>query len=130
MLAGGVTGGMIGEKPGRLGTRRSTRHTDGERDGRGAPLHGHWQLPRARDRLHHDIGLLDTAFFQLGLCAGEQRFDDGVVPARVDDANAQGAAVVGLGDWAFGVHVLLICKTTMVYVWEASSFEARRDSCK
>ena len=69
-----------------------------------APLDGNWQLPRARDRLDDDIRLLHTALAQLGLRAGEQGVDDAVIPTRVDDANAQVAAVVELRGGAFVVH--------------------------
>ncbi len=76
------------------------------RRGKGAPLDGNWQLPRPRDGLDDDVGLFDAAGQQLGLCALEEGLDDGVVPAGVDDAHAQGAAVVDLGRWSlgFGVH--------------------------
>lgn len=55
---------------------------------------GNGQLPRARDRLNHDVLLLDTACQQLVLAALEQGLDDGGIPAGVDDTDAQGAAVV------------------------------------
>ncbi len=69
-----------------------------------APLDGNWQLPRARDRLDDNIRLLHTALAKLGLRAGEQGVDDAVIPTRVDDANAQVAAVVELRGGTFVVH--------------------------
>src|SRR4051794_2718405 len=65
------------------------------------PLDSDWQLPRTRDRLYHNVRLLYTAFFELGLCTGEQGIDDGIVPARVNNANAKVAAIVELRGRAF-----------------------------
>lgn len=59
-----------------------------------SPLHGNRQLPRSRARLHHNVGLLDAALEKLGLCAGHEGVDDGGVPARVDDGDAEAGAVV------------------------------------
>lgn len=58
------------------------------------PLDGNGQLPGSRNRLNDDIGALDAALGQLLLGAVEQRRNDGLVPTRVHDADAQGAAVV------------------------------------
>lgn len=58
------------------------------------PLDGNGKLPGPRDRLYDDVRVLDAALGQLRLCALEQRRDDGLVPARMHDADAQGAAVV------------------------------------
>lgn len=72
-------------------------------------LDGNGQLPRARDRLDDNVALLDAAAQQLVLGALEQRLDDGRVPAGVDDADAQGAAVVLLRGRAFegGSHCVV-----------------------
>lgn len=71
--------------------------------GRGnIPLDSNRQLPAPGDRGHYDVVLLHAGLKELGLGALEERLDDGVVPAGVDDADAQGAAIVHLGCWAFG----------------------------
>lgn len=72
-------------------------------------LDGNGQLPRAGDRLDDNVALLDAAAQQLVLCSLEQRLDDGRVPAGVDDADAQGAAVVLLRGRAFegGSHCVV-----------------------
>lgn len=57
--------------------------------GRSLPLDGNGQLPRARARLHDNVGLLDAAGEQLLLCARHERLDDGRVPAGVHDGDAQ-----------------------------------------
>lgn len=69
-----------------------------------APLDSNWKLPRARDRLDHNVGLLDTALEQLGLGSGQKRLNDGVVPAGVDDADAQATAVVVLRRRSLGMY--------------------------
>lgn len=60
------------------------------------PLDSNGKLPRAGARLDDNVGLLDSGFQELGLCAGDEGLDDGNVPARVDDADAQAGAVVVL----------------------------------
>lgn len=62
--------------------------------GFGLPSDGNGKLPRPGHRLHDDVRLLDAAGEQLILGALDQRLDDGAVPARVHDADAQAAAVV------------------------------------
>lgn len=61
------------------------------------PLGGNGKLPGARAGLHDNVGLLDAALEELGLCAGDEGVDDGGVPAGVDDADAEAGAVVLLG---------------------------------
>lgn len=65
-------------------------------EGSNLPLDGNGKLPCAGARLDDNVGLLDTGFQELGLCAGDEGLDDGDVPARVDDADAQAGAVVVL----------------------------------
>jgi hypothetical protein len=65
------------------------------------PLDSNGKLPRAGAGLDDNVGLLDTSLEELGLCAGDERLDDGDVPARVDDADAQAGAVVVLRSGAF-----------------------------
>lgn len=88
---------------------RETRLDEGMRRGGGLPLDGDGELPRAWARLDDNVGLLDTAGQQLLLGAGDEGLDDGLVPAGVDDGDAQGRALVVLGgrslerhDWAVG----------------------------
>lgn len=64
--------------------------------GSNLPLDSNGELPCAGARLDDNVGLLDTGFQELGLCAGDEGLDDGNVPARVDDADAQAGAVVVL----------------------------------
>jgi len=66
------------------------------------PLHSNGQLPRSRDALDDNVALLHPAGEQLGLGALKQRLDDAIVPAGVDDADAQSTAVVGLRRGALG----------------------------
>jgi hypothetical protein len=66
----------------------------------GLPLHCNWQLPGPGYRLHDYIGFLDTALGQLALCAVKQWRDNALVPARVDNTDAQGAAIMLLRFWA------------------------------
>lgn len=68
----------------------------GTRGKEAIPLDSNGKLPCTWARLDDNVGLLDTGFQELGLCAGNEGLDDGDVPARVDDANAQAGAVVVL----------------------------------
>lgn len=96
------------------------------RRGRGsAPLDGNWELPRARDRLHHDVGLVDAALEQLRLGARQQGLDDGVVPPRVDDADAQRAAVVDLRGGAFVVDHCFFCYPAFVEISNGEELQLR-----
>lgn len=75
-----------------------------------APLDSNWKLPRARNRLNHNVGLLDAALEQLGLGSREERLNNGVVPAGVDDADAQATAVVVLRGGSLGMyHCVCVC---------------------
>lgn len=68
-----------------------------EREGEAfLPLDSNGKLPCAGARLDDNVGLLHTSFQELGLCASDEGLDDGNVPARVDDADAQAGAVVVL----------------------------------
>lgn len=67
---------------------------EGEREQ--LPLNSYGKLPGAGARLDDNVGFLDAGLEQLGLCAGDEGLDDGHVPARVDDADAQAGAVVVL----------------------------------
>ena len=65
--------------------------------------------PRAWHGLYDDVVVLDAALEEFLAAAGEETFDDRGVPARVYDADAQVAAVVGLGGagafgWGWGGH--------------------------
>lgn len=60
-------------------------------------MNGNGKLPGTGARLNDNVGLLDAALEKLGLGAGDERLDDGRVPAGVDDADAQAGAVVLLG---------------------------------
>ncbi|KAJ2975505.1 hypothetical protein NUW58_g8334 [Xylaria curta] len=69
------------------------------------------QLPGSWYGLHNDVGVLDAALGQLRLGALEKRRDDGLVPACVHDADAQGAAVMFLRLRPFergGSHVAML----------------------
>lgn len=70
----------------------------------GAPLRGKGELPRARTRLDDNVGLADAALGEFGPGALDERLDDGRVPARVDDGDAQARAVVVLGRRALERH--------------------------
>ena len=54
------------------------------------PLHRNRELPATRTALHNNVVLLDTCREQLRLCAGDEGFDDGAIPAGVDDGDAEG----------------------------------------
>lgn len=60
----------------------------------GLPLNSEGELPGSRDGLDDDVGLLDAAAEELLHGTLDEGLDDGRVPAGVDDADAQGAAVV------------------------------------
>lgn len=55
---------------------------------------GDGEFPGPGDGLHHDIGLFDARGEEFCFCAGDERFDYCRVPAGMDDANTQGAAIV------------------------------------
>ncbi len=82
---------------------------EGERK-RNVPLRGNGKLPGPGTRLHDNVGLLDAALEKLGLGAGDERLDDGGVPAGVDDADAQAGAVVLLGGRALERHDVLLAR--------------------
>ena len=70
-----------------------------------SPLDCDRELPRARDRLNHNIAVLYAASPELVEGAFEKRFDNGGVPAGVDDTDAQAAAIVFLSRGTFdGSH--------------------------
>ena len=70
------------------------------------PLYGDRQLPRARARLHDNIVFPHAALGEFCKRARYQRLDDGCVPARVDNGNAQRRAVGVLWRGAFeGGHL-------------------------
>lgn len=68
------------------------------------PLDRERQLPRPRNGLGHNVGFLDAAGKELVLGALDEWLDDRGVPAGVDDADAQGAAVVLLRGRALERH--------------------------
>lgn len=85
---------------------RETRLDEGMRRGGGLPLDGDGELPRAWAGLDDNVGLLDAAGQQLLLGTGDEGLDDGLVPAGVDDGNAQAGALVVLGGRSLERHDL------------------------
>jgi hypothetical protein len=83
-------------------------------------LDGNGQLPRAGHRLHDNVGLLDATGQQLVLGALQQRLNDGAVPARVHNADAQAGAVMLLRGRAFEGRVRHVC-----WWWLARSCRVR-----
>lgn len=66
-----------------------------------------WQFPTPGHGLHDNVSFLDAAGQERLFRSGEERLDYGGVPARVDDSDAEAAAVVFLGfagSFEGGVH--------------------------
>lgn len=77
-----------------LFSRRSSLHlvslrSLGDREDTNVPLHRDGKLPTPRTGLNNNVILFDTRLEKLGLCACDEGFDDGAVPAGVDDGDAE-----------------------------------------
>ena len=60
----------------------------------GLPLDGDGKLPGTRAGLDDNVGVLDAGLDELGLGTGHEGLNDGLVPAGVDNGDAQAGAVV------------------------------------
>lgn len=56
--------------------------------------HSNGEFPRPRNGLNNDVRFFDSGREELGLGAGEEGFNYCSVPASMDDADAEIAAVV------------------------------------
>ncbi len=70
----------------------------------GLLLHGNGKLPRARNTLDHDIGLLHAALLKLCLDTSKERIDDPIIPTSPYDTNPESTSIMKLRRGPFVMH--------------------------